>query len=119
MILNSKTNSHFTDLMVTKDTFNNADFIFGIDMNRLFTDNSAYSNLIDGMTDIAKMQIAANSKIMAFNITRRQVKRDLSLSYLNSPLMPCVFNEDVVSQPVVSSMDSMREILISLPASSG
>ena len=118
MILNSKTNSHFTDLMVTKDTFNNADFIFGIDMNRLFTDNSAYSNLIDGMTDIAKMQIAANSKITAFNITRRQVKRDLSLSYLSSPLMPCVFNEDVVSQPVVSSMDSMREIPISLPASS-
>ena len=118
MILNSKTNSHFTDLMVTKDTFNNADFIFGIDMNRLFTDNSAYSNLIDGMTDIAKMQIAANSKILAFNMTRRQVKRDLSLSYLSSPLMPCVFSDETIPYSVINSIESLREIPISLPASS-
>lgn len=118
MIFNNKTNSYFTDLMVTKDTSNNADFIFGIDMNRLFTDNSAYSNLIDGMTDKAKMQIAANSKIMAFNITRRQVKRDLSLSYLSSPLIPCVFSDETIPYLVINSINSMREVPISLPASS-
>jgi hypothetical protein len=114
----NNTNSHFTELMITKDASNNADFIFGIDMNRLFTDNSAYSNLIDGMTDKAKMQIAANSKIMAFNITRRQVKRDLSLSYLSSPLIPCVFSDETIPYLVINSINSMREVPISLPASS-
>jgi len=33
-----KSNSHFTDLMITKDISGNADFIFGVDMNRLIID---------------------------------------------------------------------------------
>ena len=107
-------NSHFTELMITKDASNNADFIFGIDMNRLFTDNSAYSALVDGMTDIAKMQIAANSKILAFNMTRRQVKRDLSLGRLGSPLMPCVFSDETVPFLVIDSTNSMRDVLITV-----
>tara|TARA_R110000824_G_scaffold140562_2_gene306638 strand:- start:88 stop:1593 length:1506 start_codon:yes stop_codon:yes gene_type:complete len=100
--------------MITKDTSNNADFIFGIDMNKLFTDNSAYSNLIEGMTDTAKMQIAANSKIMAFNITRHRVKRDLSLSCLGSPLIPYVFSDETVIYSVIDSMKSLRGIPISV-----
>jgi len=107
-------NSHFTELMITKDASNNADFIFGIDMNKLFTDNSAYSNLIDGMTTAAKEQIAANSKILAFNMTRRQVKRDLSLGRLGSPLIPCVFSDETIPFPVVDSINSMRDVLISV-----
>ena len=78
----TKSNSHFTDLMITKDTSGNADFIFGVDMNRLAIDNSAYSALIAEMTDIAKRQVAANSEIMSFNISRRQVKKELSLNSL-------------------------------------
>ena len=66
-------NSHFTDLMITKDVSGNADFIFGVDMDRMTIDNSAYSALIADMTDVAKRQIAANSEILSFNITRRQV----------------------------------------------
>jgi hypothetical protein len=100
--------------MITKDTSGNADFIFGIDMNRLFLDNSAYSALITNMTDTAKMQIVAKSEILSFNITRRHVKRDLSLSHLASPLMPSVFNEEVIPQPVLNSIENMREVLISV-----
>ena len=76
----AESNSHFTDLMITKDTSGNADFIFGVDMNRLMIDNSAYSALIAEMTDVAKRQVAANSEIMSFNINRRQVKMYLIMS---------------------------------------
>ena len=33
-----KSNSHFSDLMITKDTSGNADFIFGVDMDRMVID---------------------------------------------------------------------------------
>ena len=58
----TKSNSHFSDLMITKDTYGNADFIFGVDMGRMLIDNSAYSALIADMTDVAKRQIAAESE---------------------------------------------------------
>ena len=57
-------NSHFTDLMITKDVYGNADFIFGVDMDRLAIDNSPYSALIANMTDVAKRQVASNSEIL-------------------------------------------------------
>ena len=110
----NNTNSHFTELMITKDASNNADFIFGIDMNKLFTDNSAYSALMEGMTATAKGQIAANSKILAFNITRRQVKRDLSLGRLESPLIPCVFGDETEPYLVVGTINNMRDVPISV-----
>jgi len=100
--------------MITKDASYNADFIFGIDMDNLFIDNSAYSALIEGMTNVAKIQIAANSKILAFNITRHRVKRDLSLSCLGSPLIPYVFSDETVPYSVIDSMKSLREIPISV-----
>ena len=59
-----KSNSHFSDLMITKDASGNADFIFGVDMDRMAIDNSAYSALLSDMTDVAKRQIAANSEIL-------------------------------------------------------
>jgi hypothetical protein len=96
--------------MITKDTFGNADFIFGVDMDRLMIDNSAYSALIENMTDTAKRQIATNNEVLSFNITRRQVKRDLSLSYLGSPLMPKVFSDETISHQVVDSMNEMNEV---------
>ena len=63
-----KSNSHFTDLMITKDTSGNADFIFGVDIDRMMIDNSAYADVIENMTDIAKRQVASNSEILSFNI---------------------------------------------------
>ena len=110
----TKSSSHFTDLMITKDTSGNADFIFGVDMNRLMTDNSAYSALIADMTDVAKRQIAANSEIMSFNITRRQVKRELSLNTLGSPSIPEVFTNETISHQILGSISEMKEVPLSV-----
>ena len=106
----TKSNSHFTDLMITKDPLGNADFIFGVDMDRMVIDNSAYSALIADMTDIAKRQIAANSEVLSFNINRRQVKKELSLNSLGSPMMPEVFSDETISHPVLGSMSEMNEV---------
>lgn len=110
----TKSNSHFTDLMITKDTSGNADFIFGVDMDRLMIDNSAYSALIGNMTDVAKRQIAANSEILSFNITRRQVKKNLSLNTLGSPTMPEVFDNETISHQVLGSIGEMSEVPLSV-----
>jgi len=110
----TKSNSHFTDLMITKDAYGNADFIFGVDMNRLMIDNSAYSALIADMTDVAKRQIAANSEILSFNITRHQVKKRLSLNTLGSPLMPEVFTNETISKPVIGSINEMKEVPLAI-----
>jgi len=109
-----KSNSHFTDLMITKDISGNADFIFGVDMNRLIIDNSAYSALIENMTDIAKRQIVANSEILSFNITRRQVKKSLSLNTLGSPSIPEVFTNETISHQVLRSISEMKEVPLSV-----
>ena len=114
----TKSNSHFTDLMITKDAYGNADFIFGVDMNRLIIDNSAYSALITDMTDTAKRQIAANSEIMSFNITRRQVKKGLSLNTLGSPSMPEVFTNETISHQVLGSINEMKEVPLSVSGQS-
>jgi len=114
-----KSNSHFTDLMITKDTSGNADFIFGVDMNRLMIDNSAYSALIADMTDVAKKQIAANSEVLSFNITRRQVKSNLSLNALGSPSKPEVFTNETISKPIISSIREMKEVPLSIGGSNG
>ena len=106
----TKSNSHFTDLMITKDVHGNADFIFGVDMERMMMDNSAYSALIAEMNATAKKQIAANSKILSFNITRRQVKKGLSLNYLGSPQIPEVFSDETISHQVLGSVDEMSEV---------
>ena len=106
----TKSNSHFSDLMITKDASGNADFIFGVDMERMMIDNSAYSNLIENMTDVAKKQIAANSQILSFNMTRRQVKKELSLNSLGSPQMPEVFSSETISHQVLGSVDEMGEV---------
>lgn len=111
-------NSHFTDLMITKDTSGNADFIFGVDMNRLAIDNSAYSALIAEMTDIAKRQVAANSEIMSFNISRRQVKKELSLNSLGGAAMPEVFSAETISHPVLGSISEMREVPLTVSGGS-
>jgi len=110
----NKTNSHFTDLMITKDTSGNADFIFGVDMNRMTIDNSAYSALIADMTDVAKRQIAENSEILSFNITRRQVKKGLSLNTLGSPSVPEVFTNETISHQVLGSINEMNEVPLSV-----
>jgi len=96
--------------MITKDVYGNADFIFGVDMNRLMIDNSAYSALIANMTDVAKKQIAANSEILSFNITRRQVKKGLSLNTLGSPSIPEVFTNETISHQVLGSISEMKEV---------
>ena len=114
----TKSNSHFTDLMITKDPLGNADFIFGVDMDRMVIDNSAYSALIADMTDVAKRQIAANSEIMSFNMTRRQVKKGLSLNSLGSPMMPEVFSDETISHPVLGSMGEMKEVPITVSGGS-
>ena len=103
-------NSHFTDLMITKDVYGNADFIFGVDMDRLAIDNSPYSALIANMTDVAKRQVASNSEILSFNMTRRQVKKELSLNSLGSPQMPEVFSSETISHQVLGSVDEMGEV---------
>lgn len=113
-----KSNSHFSDLMITKDTSGNADFIFGVDMDRMTIDNSAYSALIADMTDVAKRQIAANSEILSFNITRRQVKKELSLNTLGSPSMPEVFTNETVSHQVLGSINEMKEVPLSVSGQS-
>jgi hypothetical protein len=113
-----KSNSHFTDLMITKDISGNADFIFGVDMNRLMIDNSAYSALIVDMTDVAKSQIVANSEILSFNIVRRQVKKGLSLNTLGSPMMPEIFSDETISHPVLGSMNEMKEVPITVSGGS-
>ena len=110
----NKSNSHFTDLMITKDTSGNADFIFGVDMDRLLVDSSAYSDLIANMTDTAKRQVAANSEILSFNITRRQVKKELSLNSLGSAAMPSAFTNETISQPVLNSISEMRQVPITV-----
>ena len=110
----TKSNSHFTDLMITKDVHNNADFIFGVDMNRMTIDNSAYSALIADMTDVAKRQIAANSKILSFNMTRRQVKKGLSLNSLGSPSVPEVFTNETISKPILGSINEMRTVPLTI-----
>ena len=110
----TKSNSHFTDLMITKDAYGNADFIFGVDMNRMTIDNSAYSALIANMTDVAKKQIAANSKILSFNMTRRQVKKELSLNPLGGPSIPEVFTNETISHQVLGSISEMKEVPLSL-----
>ena len=114
----TKSNSHFTDLMITKDPLGNADFIFGVDMDRMVIDNSAYSALIADMTDIAKRQIAANSEVLSFNINRRQVKKELSLNSLGSPMMPEVFSDETISHPVLGSMSEMNEVPITVSGDS-
>ena len=114
----NKTNSHFTDLMITKDISGNADFIFGVDMDRMTIDNSAYSALIADMTDVAKRQIAANSEILSFNINRRQVKKELSLNTLGSPMMPEIFSDETISHPVLGSMNEMKEVPITVSGGS-
>jgi len=107
-----KSNSHFSDLMITKDTSGNADFIFGVDMDRMMIDNSAYSALIENMTDTAKRQIALNSEILSFNINRRQVKKEKSLNSLGSPQNPEVFSDETISHPVLTSINDMNEVPI-------
>ena len=114
----TKSNSHFTDLMITKDIAGNADFIFGVDMDRMMIDNSAYSALIENMTDTAKRQIASNSEILSFNISRRQVKKELSLNSLGSPMMPEVFSDETIPHPVLSSMGEMKEVPITVSGGS-
>mgnify|MGYP003666274699 CR=1 FL=1 len=114
----TKSNSHFTELMITKDTSGNADFIFGVDMDRMAIDNSAYSALIENMTDIAKRHIAANSEVLSFNINRRQVKKELSLNSLGSPMMPEVFSDETISHPVLGSMSEMNEVPITVSGDS-
>jgi len=116
--MKSKSNSHFTDLMVTKDTSGNADFIFGVDMDRMVIDNSAYSALIENMTDTAKRQIASNSEILSFNVNRRQVKKEKSLNSLGSPQNPEAFNEETISHPVLSSMSEMNEVPLAVSGQS-
>ena len=106
----SRNNSHFSDLMITKDASGNADFMFGVDMDRMIIDNSAYSDLIAEMTDVAKRQIAANSEILSFKINRRQVKKELSLNTLGSPMMPEVFTNETISKPILGSMSDMKEV---------
>tara|TARA_R110000751_G_scaffold294934_1_gene403041 strand:- start:627 stop:2195 length:1569 start_codon:yes stop_codon:yes gene_type:complete len=110
-----KTNSHFTDLMITKDVHDNADFIFGVDMDRMVIDNSAYSALIEDMTDVAKRQVAANSEILSFSINRRQVKKELSLNSLGSPQMPEVFSNETISHQVIGSAGEMSEVPLIVP----
>ena len=107
-----KSNSHFSDLMITKDTSGNADFIFGVDMDRMMIDNSAYSALIENMTDTAKRQIALNSEILSFNINRRQVKKEKSLNSIGSPQNPEVFSDETISHPVLTSINDMNEVPI-------
>ena len=118
LLMKSKSNSHFTDLMVTKDTSGNADFIFGVDMDRMVIDNSAYSALIENMTDTAKRQIAANSEILSFNVNRRQVKKEKSLNSLGSPQNPEAFNDETISHPVLSSMSEMNEVPLTVSGQS-
>ncbi len=113
-----KSNSHFTDLMITKDISGNADFIFGVDMDRLTIDNSPYSALIANMTDAAKRQVASNSEILSFNINRRQVKKELSLNSLGGAAMPEVFSDETISHPVLRSISEMREVPIAVSGSS-
>tara|TARA_R110000824_G_scaffold28582_1_gene95879 strand:+ start:739 stop:2262 length:1524 start_codon:yes stop_codon:yes gene_type:complete len=108
--MENKCNAHFTDLMITKDTSGNADFIFGVDMDRMLIDNSAYSDLIANMTDTAKRQVAANSEILSFNITRRQVKKELSRNSLGGNSMPEVFSNETIDSQVLGSVDEMSEI---------
>jgi hypothetical protein len=100
--------------MITKDVSGNADFIFGVDMDRMTIDNSAYSALIADMTDVAKRQIAANSEILSFNITRRQVKKGLSLNTLGSPSIPEVFTNETISKPVIGSINEMKEVPLTI-----
>ena len=114
----TKSNSHFTDLMITKDTSGNADFIFGVDMDRLTIDNSPYSALIANMTDTAKRQVASNSEILSFNINRRQVKKELSLNSLGGAAMPEVFSDETISHPVLGSISEMREVPLTVSGGS-
>tara|TARA_R110000744_G_scaffold74903_1_gene149335 strand:- start:922 stop:2415 length:1494 start_codon:yes stop_codon:yes gene_type:complete len=100
--------------MITKDVSGNADFIFGVDMDRMMIDNSAYSNLIENMTDVAKKQIAANSEILSFNMTRRQVKKELSLNSIGSPQKPEVFSDETISHQVLGSVGEMGEVQLSV-----
>ena len=114
----NKTNSHFSDLMITKDASGNADFIFGVDMDRMVIDNSAYSALIADMTDVAKRQIASNSEILSFNVNRRQVKKEKSLNSLGSPQNPEVFSDETISHPILGSIDEMNEVPITVSGGS-
>ena len=72
----NKTNSHFTDLMITKDASYNADFIFGIDMDNLFIDNSAYSALIEGMTNVAKIQISIFLRARCYREFQKEARKN-------------------------------------------
>ena len=107
-------NSYFTDLMITKDTSGNADFIFGVDMDRMALGASPYSDLIKNMTDVAKRQVASNNEILSFNIDRRHVKEELSLNSLGSALMPEVFSNETMSHQVIGSIGEMREVPITM-----
>ena len=113
-----KSNSHFSDLMITKDASGNADFIFGVDMDRMVIDNSAYSALIENMTEIAKRQIASNSEILSFNVNRRQVKKEKSLNSLGSPQNPEVFSDETISHPILGSINEMNEVPITVSGGS-
>ena len=66
--MKSKSNSHFTDLMVTKDTSGNADFIFGVDMDRMVIDNSLRYRFIK--TD------GRNIPVRAFYLAHRRIHPD-------------------------------------------
>tara|TARA_R110002110_G_scaffold124618_2_gene302091 strand:- start:28 stop:1557 length:1530 start_codon:yes stop_codon:yes gene_type:complete len=81
-------------------------------------DNSAYSALIENMTEIAKRQIASNSEILSFNVNRRQVKKEKSLNSLGSPQNPEVFSDETISHPILGSINEMNEVPITVSGGS-
>ena len=97
--LNNK-NSYFTELLLSKDSSRNVRYLFGFDYGKYVIDNSKYSSIIKKMSPAARQQIAANSEITKFTLSRRQVEEKPALNILGSPIHNRVTKNDPLEIPV-------------------
>ena len=97
--LNNK-NSYFTELLLSKDSRRNVRYLFGFDYGKYVIDNSKYSSIIKKMSPAARQQVAANSKITKFILSRRQVEEKPALNILASPVHNRVTKNDPLETPV-------------------
>ena len=97
--LNNK-NSYFTELLLSKDSRRNVRYLFGFDYGKYVIDNSKYSSIIKKMSPAARQQVAGNSEITKFILSRRQVEEKPALNILASPVHNRVTKNDPLETPV-------------------
>jgi len=97
--LNNK-NSYFTELLLSKDSERHVRYLFGFDYGKYVIDNSKYSSIIKKMSPAARQQVADNSEITKFILSRRQVEENPARNILGSPIHNQVTKNDPLEIPV-------------------